>query len=802
MSAAHQHHDRQDDDQHGGQHGFDGAHHGRERGPGMNGHGNTNSADNGADSNADGNAGNGFDGRDEAGAVFGPVPSPRGGGEFDALTGAGAVPLWGTPDTGTDTGTDATTDTAPGGMSGQDEDGEGSASGAGSDGPSGPSGGPGGSAGGVSGSLAVLPSWATSWDAFSGLVAERVTRAARLSAYHALRAPWYWLRTLVPALRTLARVVRAVFDWTRDAKGSAVRSGLAYGPSLGGMEGTAYHRVTEQHRETKRIRLAVTGTVTVVLSAVVAALSGHVSVLGWTTAGVIVPVVLSWFSRNPAKPIVAPVRYGAVGVPPLDTALIASALDALGIAQLSKGLKAEGVHLSGPIHRDGPGWRADVDLPAGVPAGDVTERRDRLAAGLRRPLSCVWPTSDPDAHEARLILWVGDKALNQSKPRPWPLAKVGTVNLFGRFTIGTDQRGKPVTLSLMFAAMLIGAIPRMGKTFALRVILLAAALDVLAELHVYDLKGGADLRPLGSVAHRFRIGDDDEDIAYLAADVADVKAEMSRRYKVLRGLPESICPEGKVTPELAARKDLRLHPVVIAIDECQIGFEHTEYGKAIEADITDLVKRGPAVGIMVILATQRPDAKSIPAAISGNAALRFCLKVTSHVANDMVLGTGAYKAGTRATMFALSDKGTGLLVGEGDEPTIVTFSYIDGPAAKTIAARARAARELAGTITGYAADLDAQTPEPAATLLDDLAHVITPDEPKVWSEVLVERLAAYRPETYTGWTPGDLGNAASAYGVTPVQIGRREAGKFVNRRGIDRATVTAAITERDLKRSA
>ncbi len=437
-------------------------------------------------------------------------------------------------------------------------------------------------------------------------------------------------------------------------------------------------------------------------------------------------------------------------------------------------------------------------------AGDVIERRDKLAAGLRRPLVVVWPSADPDVHEARLILWVGDRPLNKAKPRPWPLAKAGRVDLFKPFPIGVDQRGKPVTMVLMFASMVIGAVPRMGKTFALRVILLAAALDHLTELHTYDLKGGADLRPLGLVSHRHRIGDEDEDIAYLADDMADLVTEMGRRYKVIRGLSEKVCPEGKVTPELAARKGLRLHPIVIGIDECQLAFEHPEHGKKIEADITDLVKRGPAVAIHVILATQRPDARSIPAAISGNAVLRFCLKVMGHQANDMVLGSGAYKAGIRATMFGRSEKGTGYLIGEGDDPQIVTFSYVDGVAAQKIAARARALREAEGTLTGYAADLDAQPEQedPAPTLLDDLVDVLTADAPKVWSQDLLPRLVEHRPDTYTGWTATDLGNAAAAYGVRTVQIGKREGGKVVNRRGIDRADVLTAITLREDNRAA
>lgn len=700
------------------------------------------------------------------------------------------------PDTGPDTGPTAGPDTDP--DSGPD-------SGSGS--------GPGASAGTTAGAKSapaspgvgvevarreVLPSWARGREAFTGMVRERASRAWRWSAFHALRFPWYWLRASLASPWAMGRVIRWTFDVVTDAKGRQVRYGLATVQSLGGVEGTAFHRVTGQHTETIRARLIALG---VVLGALVGA-----GVWVWTlTPGwvwwvvlVVVLPLLGLARRDPEHPVVTSSVVKNT-VPAFDTTLIALALSNLGIAALSRGLKADGLQLAGPIHRDGPGWRADVDLPGGVPAGEVIERREKLAAGLRRPLVSVWPSADADIHEARLVLWVGDKPPNRSKPIAWPLAKTGRVDLFKAFPVGVDQRGKPVTLVLMFASMLIGAIPRMGKTFALRVILLAVALDVRTELHVYDLKGGADLRPLGQVAHRFRIGDEDEDIAYLAADTGELTEEMSRRYKVIRALPERECPEGKVTPELAARTSLGLHPIVIGIDECQFAFEHPEHGAQIEANLTDLVKRGPAVGIIAILATQRPDARSIPTSISDNAVLRLALKLMGHNANNMVLGSGSYKDGIRATMFARSEKGTGYLVGEGDDPQIVRFAYIDGPTASTIANRARAARQGAGTLSGYAADLDAtaEDTDPAPTLLDDLAEVMTPDAPRVWSEDLLARLVTHRPEAYTGWTPTDLGNAAGAYGVKTAQIGKRESGKVINRRGIDRTDVQTAITQRD-----
>ena len=62
----------------------------------------------------------------------------------------------------------------------------------------------------------------------------------------------------------------------------------------------------------------------------------------------------------------------------------------------------------------------------------------------------------------------------------------------------------------MFNSVVIGAIPRMGKTFALRKLLLIAALDPRAELHAFDNKGTGDLAALECVAHRYAAGDEPE----------------------------------------------------------------------------------------------------------------------------------------------------------------------------------------------------------------------------------------------------------------------------------------------------
>jgi DNA segregation ATPase FtsK/SpoIIIE, S-DNA-T family len=274
-------------------------------------------------------------------------------------------------------------------------------------------------------------------------------------------------------------------------------------------------------------------------------------------------------------------------------------LGVLGLAWINQALArdAKAIGFVAPITREGGrGWRADVDLPPGVTVGEVADRRDKLASGLGRPLGCVWPEGNAEVHPGRLVLYVADQDLAKARQPAWPLGKTGAVDLFKPWPFGTDPRGRTVPLTLMFASMVIGSIPRMGKTFAMRLALLACALDARAELHVYDLKGTGDFSVLEPVAHRYRAGDDQDDLAYALADLRELHADLRRRARTVRELPRDKCPENKVTAELAGMRSLGLHPVVLGVDECQRWFEHPAYGAELQGICEDLVRRGPALG--------------------------------------------------------------------------------------------------------------------------------------------------------------------------------------------------------------
>jgi S-DNA-T family DNA segregation ATPase FtsK/SpoIIIE len=529
----------------------------------------------------------------------------------------------------------------------------------------------------------------------------------------------------------------------------------------------------------------------------------------WAAAVSLVAAVplLAHFGRPADRPIITR-AVTPLQSQPLDSAQVTHALSRLGLSGINQAIKENGHHAIGypdPVREDGPGWRADVDLPPGVTAAEVIDKRDKLASALNRPLGCVWPEGDPEVSPGRLVLWVGRKDMVKAPQPAWPLLKSGTADLFKPFPFGTNQRGRKVSATLMFVSCVIGGMPRMGKTFALRLALLAASLDPRAEIHAYDLKGTGDLSPLEPVAHRYRAGDDEDDIRYALADLNELQAELRRRTKEIRDLPRDLCPENKVTPELANMRSKRLHPIVIGVDECQLWFEHPNRGAQFKELVTDLVKRGPAVGIIMMLATQRPDANSLPTAISHNALLRFCLKVLNHDANDMVLGGGMHKAGIKATMFSRRDIGIGYMAGEEADPKIVRTYYIDAAMADRVVKRARALREHAGTLSGHAVGAADDMPQaPEHDLLADVKSVWPRGQEKVWSQTLVDRLAEMRPGAYGPWAALEptqkatqLANALKPFRVETGQVwGQADDGGSPNRNGVYWGDLERALHER------
>jgi len=242
----------------------------------------------------------------------------------------------------------------------------------------------------------------------------------------------------------------------------------------------------------------------------------------------------------------------------------------------------------------------------------------------------------------------------------------------------------------------------------------------------------------------------------------------------------------------AARSDwLRLRRSRSAATLLATRSRYPEHGKELIAIATDLVKRGPALGIMLMLATQRPDSNSIPTGISANAVLRMCLKVMGQVEHDMVLGTSMYKNGYRATMFSREDKGMFPFAGEGLNPVIMRGYGFDMAPSKAICARARLMREAAGLLTGYAlgGDGDAEVRSFTADVL-----LVFRDDARLYTDTIAARLRESLPAFYSDVTAEAVRSQLAALGVASKKV--REPGGMPLA-GFQRAAVIAVVSNPD-----
>src|SRR6266516_4915209 len=652
----------------------------------------------------------------------------------------------------------------------------------------------------------IIPPWARSWTAFTETTSWWVRYWTYTLAFQATRSPKTAGRLLARAPRGVVRTLTRAARHVLDAEGHPARIAMVSGATVHVEHAHAYLRLSQQRDQRVRFRVAVAAVVLLGI----AGGGGWLWLRGaaWTHwAALAVGIVVFGVVGAPADKPLLDTPVATQRPFKLTSDVVARALGVLGIsalAEVAADPRAIRDLFPEPIRQDGPGWRAVINLPHGVTVNEVIKKRDKLASGLRRPLGCCWPEGDPAIHEGRLVLYVADQDMATAK-LPFPLAHRGKVDLFEPFPFGTDPRGRVVQQCLMENNLLIGSMPGYGKTFAVATVLLAAALDPRAELWCFDFKGAGDLSFIKPIAHRYATGFADDKLELGLQALRDLWALCEQRTAAIDRLPDELTPESKVTPTLASRKSLKLHPVVAIFDEVQNVFGHPEFGKEAGELATKVIKTARALGIELVLATQRPDAPSLPTGVSSNAGIRFCLRVMGQRENDMVLGQSMHTNGICATAFTERDKGIGYLVGAGPEPRLVKTFYLDKQVCARVIARAKVARELAGMIGGYAAGARPEPPtRRAETLLRDTLGIFPAGDDKAACETLAALLAEAHPDTYGDLTGEQLAASLRGVGVnTSVQVNRPdEQGERRNRRGVTRQSLMEAFTQRGRPRRA
>ncbi|MBB5908276.1 FtsK/SpoIIIE domain-containing protein [Actinoalloteichus hymeniacidonis] len=373
----------------------------------------------------------------------------------------------------------------------------------------------------------------------------------------------------------------------------------------------------------------------------------------------------------------------------------------------------------------GGGWSITVDLPATRKAADVIKHRDALASALAvdEVQLVAERVRGRGGHAGRVFLWVADVDPYSGPPFSSPLVRAESWDAWRPVPFGRDARRRKVDLPLVWTSLLVGAIPRQGKTMAVRLAAAGFILDAFARLYVFDGKGGKDWRAAEAVAHRFVCGDDQADAEAVRDGLVELVAEVQSRYARMAELDDETCPESKITPQLSRDPAQRMPITAVIFDEVQvfldnptkvaIGERGTTLGEYIADMLAYLARKGPAAGIIVVLATQRPDSQTIPSRLRSVLGTRFALRVMDWRDSNIVLGDQMNTRGYDASTLLPSHKGVGILRPDGETDagadavalTVRTF-YLTNAEWRAICVRGRLLREIAGTLSGYAAGED------------------------------------------------------------------------------------------------
>lgn len=219
--------------------------------------------------------------------------------------------------------------------------------------------------------------------------------------------------------------------------------------------------------------------------------------------------------------------------------------------------------------------------------------------------------------------------------------------------VGIDDKGKDYVLDTAgHSGMVVAGIPGSGKTVFLRRLVKSFALNPANRVVVFDGKGTDDFGDLRA-----------KNVSVLSG-TPDTNAKISTQLEHLEKELERRASSGSARGR-----------VVVVVDECQ-GFVPArgltaEEKKAREASIKvlkDLVARGRSLGFFVVLATQKPDAETLPTVLRDNCGLRACGRVRTTEAEKMVLGESLGRAQSLAVGQMIFDDGNHHLVKVAREP--------------------------------------------------------------------------------------------------------------------------------------
>lgn len=274
----------------------------------------------------------------------------------------------------------------------------------------------------------------------------------------------------------------------------------------------------------------------------------------------------------------------------------------------------------------------EVQLEPGVPVRRLTSLQEDLALALATPhIRIITPLPGKSAigievpNKSRELVTLGDLLIDEN----WKKSRDPLL-----LAIGKDISGKPFYFSVRnMPHMLIAGATGSGKSVCLNSIILTVLFKAKPDevkLLLIDPKR-VEFAPYQDIPHLMAPVVTDPKQA--SAALSYMVQEMERRYRLLSTMVARDIES--YNRKAAAQNEPELPYIVVIIDE--LADLMLVCAKEVEESIIRLAQMARAVGIHLIVATQRPSANIITGLIKSNITTRIAFSVSSQIDSRVIL---------------------------------------------------------------------------------------------------------------------------------------------------------------------
>jgi S-DNA-T family DNA segregation ATPase FtsK/SpoIIIE len=304
------------------------------------------------------------------------------------------------------------------------------------------------------------------------------------------------------------------------------------------------------------------------------------------------------------------------------------------------------------------GYDMTLHLPDGLCLSDIEKHQEAIETSLNAKIELLPSTNK------KIVL----KAFTKQLKSLYPYEKIETKGL--SFPLGYSYKGLIThTMDDENPHMLVGGGTGSGKSVCLRTIITSVIQNKNAILHLCDLKGGVEFAIFKNSSHVKTFA---KNMSEAITQLLMLKEEMYNRLELFE--EQTVVNLNEYNKK--TKSHLPRH--LLIIDELA---NITLESKDVTEILNELLRMARAVGIHIILATQRPSADVLPGTLKANISATVCFKVRNHVNSEILLDhKGAENLrGKGHGIYQTSDEieFQGLFLSSNDAEELIKHTYID-----------------------------------------------------------------------------------------------------------------------------